>query len=319
MEAVRRLRRRSMHLVWVVFGVSVLTFCALNLLPGDPAVAIAGENATREQIDALREELGLNEPLVIRYLDYVGALVTGDLGTSLRSGEPVLSLIGARLPVTLEIVAIALVLALVPAVLVAILAARRPDGLFDRFATTAALTGLSIPHFLLGILLILVFSVSLGVLPATGWTPFTDSPIDNLRSALLPAVTLAITEFAVFMRLLRSELIETLREEYIVTAEAKGLSERRVMWGHALRNSLFPLLTVLGLNLGALIGGSVVTETVFAVPGIGRMLVESIQFRDFPVVQGVVLFVTVSYVLCNFLVDLLYSVLDPRLRHAGVS
>lgn len=315
----RQARRRFIHLIWVIFGVSVLTFLAMSLLPGDSATAILGENASREQIEALREELGLDRPLPVRYVEYMGSVLTGDLGSSLRSREPVLNLIGDRLPVTLEIVGIALLLALVPAVLVAIMAARRPNGVFDRIATASALSGLSIPHFLLGILLILVFAVSLGALPATGWTPFTVSPIDNLRSAILPAVTLAVTEYAVFMRLLRSELIETLREEYIVTAEAKGLTERRVMWGHALRNSLFPLLTVLGLNLGALIGGSVVTETVFAVPGIGRLLVESIQFRDFPVVQGVVLFITVAYVVCNFTVDLLYSVLDPRLRHAGTA
>lgn len=315
----RQAGRRFTHLVWVIFGVSVLTFLAMSLLPGDSATAILGENASRQQIEALREELGLDRPLPVRYVEYLGSVLTGDFGSSLRSREPVLNLIGDRLPVTLEIVGIALVLALVPAVLVAVMAARKPNGVFDKIATASALSGLSIPHFLLGILLILVFSVTLGVLPATGWTPFLDSPIDNLSSAILPAVTLAVTEYAVFMRLLRSELIDTLREEYIVTAEAKGLTERRVMWGHALRNSLFPLLTVLGLNLGALIGGSVVTETVFAVPGIGRLLVESIQFRDFPVVQGVVLFVTVAYVVCNFTVDLLYSVLDPRLRHAGTS
>lgn len=316
---LRHVGQRLVHLLWVIFGVSVLTFLALNLLPGDSATAILGEDASRQQVEALREELGLDRPLPLRYLEYIGGVLTGDFGSSLRSGEPVLNLIGSRLPVTLQIVAMAMILALVPAVIVAIGAARRPNGVFDRIATASALSGLSIPHFLLGILLILFFSVTLGALPATGWTPLSTSPVDNLRSAILPAVTLAVAEYAVFMRLLRSELIETMREEYIVTAEAKGLSDRQVTWRHALRNSLFPLITVLGLNLGALVGGSVVTETVFAVPGIGRLLVESIQFRDFPVVQGVVLFITIGYVVCNFTVDLLYSVLDPRLRHAATN
>jgi peptide/nickel transport system permease protein len=312
---MRIVGRRLLQLIPVLFGVSFITFIMLNLLPGDPAVAILGDQATPEALENLRRTLGLDRPLLVRYVDWVWDAMRGDLGTSYRNNLDVRETILQRLPVSLEILILAQILALGLAIPVAALAVWKRNTAVDRIIGLSAFTGLSMPNFLLAIILILVLSVNMGLLPATGYVPLEDGLRANLRTVLLPAVTLAFSEYAVYMRLLRSEMIDTLREEYVTTAFAKGLSTRRVLVRHVMRNSLFSLITVVGVNMGTLLGGAVITETIFAVPGLGRLLIDSIYQRDLIVVQGVVLFVAVAYVLVNLTVDLIYALLDPRIRH----
>lgn len=313
---VRFFARRLLHLVPVLFAVSALSFLLLNLLPGDPTVAILGPTATEESRAALRDELGLDDPLPVRYANWVADSATGDLGRSYVSNQPTLEAIRQRLPVTLELLLLSQLLAVAAAIPLAILAATKPNGLLDRLSTSTAFGLLAIPNFMLGVLLIYVFAVQLNLFPATGYTPFSDNPAENLRSLALPAITLGVAELAVYLRLLRSDLIATLQEDYIAFAQAKGLPKGYILLRHALRPSTFSLVTVAGLNLGRLIGGAFVVEYLFALPGIGALTVESIFRRDYIVVQGTVLLVAVGYVLANFLVDLLYGVLDPRVRHA---
>jgi peptide/nickel transport system permease protein len=312
----RFLLERLPRALVVLWGASVLTFFAMRVLPGDPAEAILGESATPQTVAALREQLGLDRPLVVQYLDWVGGAVRGDLGTSYQGGHSVGDLILAGLPVSLEILLLAQLIALSVAVPVAILSVRAPGRKFDRAASMTSFATLGLPPFLLGLLLMYLFALQLGVLPASGWVPLSEDLGGNLRTAIMPALTIAIAEVAIYMRLLRSDLLDTLQEDYVVTAMAKGVSDRRVMRRHVLRNSLHSLITVVGLNMGALIGGAVVTESVFSVPGVGRTLVEGVLNRDLPLVQGVVLFIACAYVVMNLIVDLTYTTLDPRLRHA---
>lgn len=315
----RFLAKRVLQLVPVLFAVSALSFLLLNLLPGDPTIAILGPSATEENRTALREELGLNDPLPTRYANWVADSVTGDLGKSYVSNQPTLEALRQRLPVTLELLLLSQILALGIAGPLAILAALRPNGWLDRVSTGGAFGLLAVPNFMLGVVLIYVFAVQLGWFPATGYTRFADDPAENLRSLVLPAVTLGVAELAVYLRLLRTDLIATLQEDYIAMAKAKGLPTARILLRHALRPSTFSLVTVAGLNLGRLIGGAFVVEYLFALPGIGSLTVESIFKRDYVVVQGTVLLVAVAYVLANFFVDLLYGILDPRVRHARAS
>lgn len=313
---VQLLGRRLLQLVPVLIGVSFLTFLLLNLLPGDPAVAVLGDGATPEAVAALRGQMGLDDPLLLRYWDWVTAAVTGDLGTSLNSGESVTTLLVQRVPASLEIMVLAQVIALVVAVPVAIAAARKPGSLLDRTLGLTAFAGVAMPPFLLGMLLVLIIAMPLG-LPATGWIPMSENPLMNLRSALLPALTLAFALYAVYMRVLRADLVTQLtQEEYVTTARAKGLPMRRIISRHVLRNSVFPLITVVGINMGTLLGGAVIVEQLFAVPGLGKLMIDAIYQRDFMVVQGAVVLIAVVFVLINFAVDVLYAALDPRIRHA---
>lgn len=314
----RFLAKRLLQLLPVLFAVSALSFLLINLLPGDPTIAILGPSATEENRAALREELGLNDPLPARYANWVADSVTGDLGRSYVSNQPTSEALKQRLPVTLELLLLSQLLALGLAVPLALLAATRPNGLVDRVSSSTAFGFLAIPNFMLGVLLIYLFAVQLNWFPATGYTPFRDDPAENLRSLALPAITLGVAELAVYLRLLRTDLIATLQEDYIAMAQAKGLPKAHILLRHALRPSTFSLVTVAGLNLGRLIGGAFVVEYLFALPGIGSLTVESIFRRDYIVVQGTVLLVAVGYVLANFLVDLLYGILDPRVRHARV-
>lgn len=312
---MRLVARRLLQLIPVLIGVSFITFLMLNLLPGDPALAILGENATPEAVQRLQADLGLDRPLLVRYVDWVGDAVRGDLGNSYRNNNDVLDTIVSRLPVSVEILVLAQILSLSTAVPIAALAVWKRNGALDRFIGLSAFAGLSLPNFLLALVLILVVAVKWNWLPATGFVPLGEGLFDNLRTVILPAITLSFSEYAVYMRLLRSEMIETLREDYVTTAVAKGLSTRRVLVRHVMRNSLFALITVVGVNIGTLLGGAVLTETIFAVPGLGRLLIDSIYQRDLIVVQGVVLFVAVGYVVVNLAVDLIYALLDPRIRH----
>lgn len=308
--------RRLPSLIATVFAVSLLTFLTTSLLPGDPALQILGaENATPEAIKAVRTELGLDDSLPIRYLHWVGDALTGDFGRSYRTNEPVSQAIMERLPVTAEIGLLAILIALAIAIPVGILSAYRAGSRTDKLISSTSFGLLAVPNFMVAILLILIFAVWLGVLPATGWVNFTDDPAQNLRSALLPAMSLAIAEMAVYTRLLRTDMIATLQQDFVTMARVKGVSNRRILFRHALRPSSFSLLTVAGVQVGAIIGGTVVIETLFAVPGVGRLLLEAVLVRDLLMVQGVALVIAVSYVVVNFTVDILYSYLDPRISH----
>jgi ABC-type dipeptide/oligopeptide/nickel transport system permease component len=290
----------------VVFGVCTLVFLLIHLVPGDPVEAMLGESARPADRQALREALGLDRPLPEQYLRYLGGLVRLDLGRSFQSQRPVADILAERIPPTLELTGAALGLALALAVPLGVLAARSRGGLLDSGAMGFSLLGISLPNFWLGPLLILVFSLWLG------WTPVSGR--DGLVSLILPAVTLGTGLAAVLARMVRSSLLEVLEEDYVRTARAKGLSETSLMWRHALRNAWLPVLTLVGLQLGALLGGAVITETVFAWPGVGSLLVEAIQNRDYPVVQAGVLLVSLAYVLVSTLTDLVYVQVDPRIR-----
>jgi peptide/nickel transport system permease protein len=296
--------------------VSLLTFLTTSLLPGDPALQILGaEAATPEAIAAVRADLGLDDPLPVRYLHWIGDALTGDFGRSYRTNESVASAIADRLPVTAEIGILAILIALAVAIPVGILSAYRAGTRTDRIISSTSFGLLAVPNFMVAIFLILIFAVWLGVLPATGWVNFTDNPAQNLRSALLPALSLAIAEMAVYTRLLRTDMIGTLQQDFVTMARVKGVSNRRILFRHALRPSSFSLMTVAGVQVGAIIGGSVVIETLFALPGVGRLLLEAVLVRDLLMVQGVALVIAVSYVVVNFTVDILYSYLDPRISH----
>lgn len=307
--------RQVVRLVVVLFCVTLLTYAIVNILPGDVAIVILGSLATPEDIAGLRADLGLDRPMLVRYFDWLGSALSGDLGRSYRSGEPVVQAILDRLPVSLQLMVMAQVIALGIAIPVALLSVRRPGGLFDRISASAAFGFLAMPNFMLGIVLIYLFSVSFDLLPATGFTPMSEGLWDNLESMILPSLTLGLIEWTVLMRVLRSDLLTTLKEDFILLARAKGLPQWRVLLQHALRPSSFTLITILGLNIGGLIGGAVIVEQIFALPGVGRLLLGGIFNRDLILVQGTVAFIAVGFVVINFLVDMLYAVLDPRVRH----
>jgi peptide/nickel transport system permease protein len=306
--------RRLVRLVVILLLVSFLTFLLMSLLPGDPAVVVAGEGATPEQVAAVRHQLNLDAPLLERYGDWLGDALHGDLGRSLQTNVPVWDSIKERIPVTLELAVGGLLLALVFAIPLGVYAGYRPGSLFDRAVSVLTSGLLSFPVFLVAILLVYLLGVTWHVFPVTGWVPISKSLGDNLNYAFLPILALALTEMVVFTRLLRSDIAATLQEDYILAARARGLPTRTILFGHALRPSAFSLLTVLGVALGRLIGGAVLVEVVFALPGLGQLAITAISQRDYTVVQGVVLFVAVIYVVLNTLVDLAYPLLDPRVR-----
>jgi len=299
------LARLSAALV-VILGICTLVFLLIHLVPGDPVEAMLGESAQSADREALRVALGLDRSVSEQYLNYLGRLIRLDLGESFQDRRPIASILGERVPATLELTAAALSLALVLALPLGVLAARHQGTGLDAGAMGLSLVGVSIPNFWLGPLLILIFSLWLG------WTPVSGR--EGMSSLILPAITLGTGMAAILARMVRGSVLEVLGEDYVRTARAKGLSEGRVLWGHALRNAWLPILTLIGMQLGGLLGGAVITETVFAWPGVGSLLVEAIQSRDYPVVQACVLLVSLSYVLVNTLTDLVYSWIDPRIR-----
>jgi peptide/nickel transport system permease protein len=307
--------RRLLYLTPVLVAVSLLTFLIASLLPGDLAYVILGDQATPEKVEALRHDMGLDQPIWWRYLGWLGHVLQGEFGRSFRTGQTVLQAVTERLPVSLELMLLAQLGALAIGIPLAIACAVRSGSAFDRFMTGSAFGMLSVPTFLSAILLIYLFAVELRWLPATGYVPFGEDPIGNLRCFLLPALTLALGEWPVLMRVLRSDMIATLQEDYIMMARAKGLKPSRILLVHALKPSSLTLVTVTGINIGRLIGGAVIVEQIFALPGIGRLLIGAISTRDLIVLQGVVLIVAFGYVMMNFIVDMLYAVLDPRIRH----
>ncbi len=307
--------RRLLYLLPVLLAVSLLTFLIASLLPGDLAYTILADQATPENIAALRHDMGLDEPIWWRYLGWLGHVLEGDLGRSFRTGQTVLQALAERLPVSFELMLFAQVIALAIGVPLAIVCAAQSGGTFDRFMTGTAFAMLSVPAFLSAILLIYLFAVELHWLPATGYVPFTEDPVGNLRFFVLPALTLGLAEWPGIMRVLRSDMIATLQEDYITLAKAKGLKSSRILFVHALKPSSLTLITVTGINIGRLMGGTVIVETIFALPGIGRLVVGAIGTRDLIIVQGTVLCIACGYVLMNFIVDMLYAVIDPRIRH----
>jgi len=302
----------------VVFLASVVVFVGVRAIPGDPALALAAEDRDPEVLAAVREKYGLDEPLPVQYVRWAGLALQGDLGTDNR-GLPVAETIVTRIPLTLELAGLAILIGTVLGIGAGVIAAVRRGKASDYAATTVALLGLSVPHFWLGLILIIVFAVNLGWLPAGGYVPFRDDPIGNLEHMAMPAIVLGAGLSAVLMRQMRSAMLESLGADYVRTARAKGLSEWSIVGKHALRNSLITVTTVIGLQLGALISGAVITEQIFGIAGFGRLTVDSIAQRDYPLIQGVVLVVAVGYVFVNLFVDLAYSVINPRIRVSGGS
>ena len=310
------LRRLGQSAVTLVLSTMVV-FAGVRALPGDPARALAGEQNDPDQIAAIRAKYGLDDPVWVQYWHYLTNSLKGDLGTSVRTGTPVNDLLKSALPVTLELSALALLVATVVGVLAGVVAATRRGTLAEWLANGFALVGLSVPNFWLGLMAILWLSVALGVLPASGFVPFRDDPIDNLQHLVLPAIVLGIQLAAVIMRQTRSSMLDALDTDYVRTARAKGLREGRVVWVHGLRNSLIVVVTIVGLQLGTLISGAVVTERIFSLPGFGKLTIDAVFQRDYPVIQAVVLITATAYIVINLLVDLLYSLIDPRIRVSG--
>jgi peptide/nickel transport system permease protein len=310
--------RRLLAAIPVLFGVTLLTFVVMNSLPGDAAQELLGAQATPAEVHQLSLKLGLDKPFLTRYGDWLHGLVTGHLGHSLSSGQSVTSILGSDLPITFELILYAFLLSLLIAVPVAILSARRPGGIFDRISMVFSMSGLSIAPYVLALLLVWVFAVKLNVLPAIGWVPPDQGLGQNIRSLTLPAISIAVPLMCFYTRLLRADLLEQIyREDYVVTARAKGAGPWAVLMRHTLRNSVFGLITVIALNLGTLLGVTVIVEDIFGLPGIGHELLSAISNRDVPVVEGAVLVFAVIVVLANLLADLLYSALDPRVRYGG--
>lgn len=327
--------RRLLELIPVFFGVLVVVFVIAHLTPGDPVQIALGEHATPEALERLRAELNLDEPLPVQFARYLGQAVRGDLGRSIQTNERVIVELATRFPATIELTFSAMLIASAVGILTGVVAAARRNTWFDGASMVVALFGFSMPIFWLGIMLILLFAAYLGWFPISGRLDYTieisrltnlhlvDAVIsknwgafDNaLRHLVLPAVTLSTVPLAIIARMTRSSLLEVLRQDYVRTARAKGMAEIQVVTRHALRNAFIPVVTVIGLNVGSLLGGAILTETIFAWPGVGRLVVDAIFARDYPLVQGAVLFIAIVFVLVNLVVDLSYAYLDPRIRY----
>ncbi|SMH38480.1 ABC transporter permease [Maritimibacter sp. HL-12] len=326
---------RVLHLVPVLLGVSVIVFIMMALTPGDPVQIMIGDQAiTPEQESALRRDLGLDRPMLERFFVFVGNAVQGDFGESFYHRRPVSEVIAERLPATIELSLVALIFALVTSIPLGVLAAIRKNSIFDRIATVISLLGVSLPGFWFGILLLMLFAVHLNILPVAGRigyaseiAPIThfllidtllrgrpDAFLDALSHIVLPAITLGLPMTAILMRVTRSSMLEVLQQDYVTFAEAKGLSRRRVLFRHALKNALIPTVSVAAIETGSLLGGNMIVETVFGWPGLGRLVVESIFLRNYPLVQAAVLLYAVTYVLLNFFADILYTVLNPKVK-----
>jgi peptide/nickel transport system permease protein len=312
----RYIGRRLVTMVPVLLFVSVAVFLMVHLTPGDPVKLMLGEDAGPEAVAALRKDLGLDQPLVVQYARWLGNVLTGDFGRSIRTNQPVSEAIVTRLPVTLELAVLAMLFAMAVGLPTGILAAIKRNTPLDTASTTVALLGISLPSFFVGILLILLLAQEYRLLPPSGYVPIREDPIQNLKLMIMPSLALGAALAGILSRMMRSSLLEVLGADYIRTARAKGMNDRRTIVGHALKNALLPVVTVLGLQTGALLGGAILTETIFALPGIGRLIVDSIFARDFPMVQGVVLFLALVRILSNLLADITYVQLDPRISYS---
>jgi peptide/nickel transport system permease protein len=319
--------QRLLHTLVVLLGVSLLTFALIHLTPGDPVLVMLGQDATPSELERLRHLLGLDQPLYVQYVQYVGHVATGQLGDSIFQRQPVAKLIGDRLPATVELALAAMLVAVTVGTVTGLVSAVWPYSAFDVAAMLVALSGIAMPVFWLGMLAILLFSLQLGWLPSFGrgeplvqavqyWVRTGDPSdvVDALRHLVLPALTLAAFSTALISRLVRSSVLEVLGQDYVRTARAKGLGQGPVIARHALPNALIPVVTVIGLQIGALLGGAIIAETIFAWPGIGRLLIQAISQRDYPLVQGIVLLTALLVSLINLVVDLLYGAINPRVR-----
>jgi len=307
--------RRLIQTIPVLILSSILVFALIRFIPGDPAMLIAGPDAFPEQVEAVRERLGLNQPIYVQYFIWVGQVLRGDLGESVLNGFPVARLIKLKFIATLELTAGGLLVALLISFPLGILSAVRRGGWLERFASILVALGQAIPTFWLGILLVLVFAIRLKWFPASGRVEFDQNPWLAFKLLVLPSITLGFYTAAVLTRFLKSSMLEVMGQDFVRTARAKGYSEWGAIYGHVLKNALIPVVTVLGLQLGAFLGGAVVTESIFDWPGMGRLLLQAINTRDYPVLQGTILFVVVAFVLVNLITDLTYGFLDPRIRY----
>jgi peptide/nickel transport system permease protein len=310
---LRFVGRRLAATVPTLFVVSLIIFAIVHLAPGDPAQLILGEDATPQALASLRAALGEDKPLPVQYVAWLSAFVRGDMGRSLSTNEPVVHAIASRIPVTLELTIFALVVAIAIGIPLGIVAALRRGGPVDVLATGIALIGVSLPTFVFALLGILVFSLWLRVLPPTGYVPFWDDPLRNLKLMLMPSVVLGAALAGILARLTRSGMLETLGADFVRTARAKGLAEGAVILRHALRNALLPVVTIVGIEAGTLLGGAIVTETVFTLPGVGKLVVDSIFARDFPLVQATIVFLALARIAANLLADIVFAALDPRI------
>jgi peptide/nickel transport system permease protein len=319
--------KRLLQMIPTILMITLVVFAMMQTIPGDPIITLLGDAYNEEDARQLRQDYGLDKPLVVQYVLWLGRLVHGDWGTSILTGRSVLQDVLARLPVTVELIALSMAVALLIAIPAGIMASLRPNTWTDYTAMTSALAGISIPDFFLGILLLLVFSFALqGLLPSSGWVywPGTcpslvcqESVWGNLRHAVMPALALGVGRAAILTRLLRASMLEIIRLEYVTTARAKGLAEKTVILKHALKNALIPTITIMGLQVGFLIGGAIVIETLFALPGLGTYGINAIIARDYQQVQGFILLVALCFVVMNFVVDLTYSCFDPRIRYGA--
>lgn len=309
--------RRLLSSVPVLLIVSLCVFSLTNLLPGDPVQALLGEDiaVTPEVEERLREDLGLNDPIPVQYFNWLRSAVSGDLGTSIQSNQGVWEALGDRLPVTLQLALVAWCIGIAISVPLGIVAALNRNSWVDQLATVLALSGVAVPAFWMGLMFILIFAVWFNVLPPSGFVNLWDDPWNAMRHLLLPAITLGVHQTGTLTRQTRSSMLEVLGQDYVRTARSKGLREKRVVISHALRNAMLPILTVLGIQAGALVGGTVVVEQVFAIPGMGRLAVSAVFSQDIPVIQGVVLVAAASVLFANLVTDLLYGLLDPRIRY----
>ncbi len=306
--------KRLVVAVPILFGMSVVVFAILRLVPGDPARAVLGLNATPDLVAQMHRTYHLDEPIHVQYLSWVAGIIHGNFGVDYRSDQPITQLLLQALPVTLELVFLALPLAIIIAVPLGALAAVRQGRPIDKVAQGLSLVGISIPDFWLGIVLILVFSLMLGIFPSSGFIPFAQDPVQNLRDMLLPSLALAASLAAVLIRVTRAAMLDVLRQDFIRFIRAKGIKERNVISRHALRNAAIPIVTVVGMQAGYLVGGTIIVEQIFALPGIGNLLLNATLSRNYPIVQASVLILGIMFVLCNLVADLLYIALNPRLR-----
>jgi peptide/nickel transport system permease protein len=309
--------RRLIQLLPVLLIVGILTFALVHLTPGDPAIMMLGDEAEAAEIERLRQELGLDQPVPVQFVTWFGDVLRLDFGRSYFLGQSVTEAIWSRAETTGLLTLYAMTISILIGVPAGMIAAVKSGSLIDRALMVFAISGAAIPNFFLGILLIIVFAVMLGWLPAAGYVNITDDPIGHFRAMILPAFATGFSSAGLLARLTRSSMLDVMREDYIRTALAKGLLFRRVVMRHALRNALIPVVTVIGLSLGAALGGAVVTETVFTLPGMGRLVVQSVARRDYPVIQGAVMIIATFYVLANLLVDILYVYIDPRIRYGS--
>ena len=308
--------KRSLMTIPVILVVALFVFLLLRLSPGDPAAVIAGDYATAEDVERIREKLGLSEPIVVQFANWIGALMQGDFGTSIFSSKPVTELIKQRLEPTLLLATSTIIFSVIVAVPLGTLAAFKAGSWIDRVVMLFSVGGFSIPVFVLGYILIYVFSITWRVLPVQGYkSPFEFGLLPFLQHIILPTLTLSVIYIALLARMTRASVIEVLEEDYIRTARAKGLSETKILMRHALRNAAVPIVTVIGLGIALLIGGVVVTESVYNIPGLGRLVLDAVLARDYPIIQGLILFFSLVYVLLNLVIDLAYTFFDPRIKY----